>query len=258
MIIQSVDRRRGFTLIELLVVISIIALLIAILLPVLANAREAARQSQCLSRVRQMGMAMQLYVDEYGRYPIIDRSNRVVGGDMWCERLSTYLNVNWLGHTNAKRRSIKRSNPVWICPSDDDAYKIGYGPNYPNIVAYEAHRSSGGTPFNRPEWQFDQITRPSSIMGMIEIETGLVPYAFTTFQASVDRDKDGVKDTNLYIESYIKAPFNNIAPRHHGRANLSFLDGHADTRHIRQLATNEDDIWGRDLFGDDYQDDRRD
>lgn len=51
------SRTRGFTLIELLVVISIIALLIAILLPALGAARKAARVSQCLSNLRQMGIA---------------------------------------------------------------------------------------------------------------------------------------------------------------------------------------------------------
>jgi len=56
---------RGFTLIELLVVISIIALLIAILLPVLSSARSIARQSQCLSNVKQIMIGMMAYeVDE--------------------------------------------------------------------------------------------------------------------------------------------------------------------------------------------------
>src|SRR5205807_3210026 len=72
---------RGFTLIELLVVIAIIAILAAILFPVFAQARELARKTTCTSNMRQIGMALYLYVQDYdARLPTQHPDNWPVGG----------------------------------------------------------------------------------------------------------------------------------------------------------------------------------
>ncbi len=60
---------RGFTLVELLVVIAIIGVLVALLLPAVQAAREAARRSQCLNQIRQVGIASQNFADVYKRFP---------------------------------------------------------------------------------------------------------------------------------------------------------------------------------------------
>src|SRR6266571_7115543 len=59
----------GFTLVELLVVIAVIAILAALLLPALSRAKSSAKSAACKSNLRQQGLALIMYVDDYGKYP---------------------------------------------------------------------------------------------------------------------------------------------------------------------------------------------
>jgi len=100
-------RRCGFTLIELLVVIAIIAILAAILFPVFAQAREQARKITCLSHMKQLGMALTMYVQDYDeRFPLL--------GCWWCGASSDPL-----FSIHAKIQPYLKNIGVYDCPSAD-------------------------------------------------------------------------------------------------------------------------------------------
>jgi prepilin-type N-terminal cleavage/methylation domain-containing protein/prepilin-type processing-associated H-X9-DG protein len=100
------DRRPGFTLIELLVVIAIIAILAAILFPVFAQAREKARQTSCMSNIKQLLLASAQYAQDYDEV-----IHPVYQGDYgWADLIQPYI----------------KNTGVLACPSDDDRPKYKF------------------------------------------------------------------------------------------------------------------------------------
>lgn len=84
------DRDEGFTLIELLVVIAIIAILGTLLLPVLHRAKSLAVSTTCKNNLRQIGIGLRLYVDDFNSYPLFAFNDNGKGDVLWSTRLLPY------------------------------------------------------------------------------------------------------------------------------------------------------------------------
>ena len=118
--------RRAFSLIELLVVMAIIALLIGMVLPALAAARNAASSTQCLSQMRQIGLATQLYAQEHNeRLPRSTHSALVYREMPWGYALSPYLGQGKYSGPGPRWDAL--FDGIYRCPQDDRENKWSYG-----------------------------------------------------------------------------------------------------------------------------------
>ena len=162
--------RRAFTLVELLVVIAIIAVLIAILLPALQAAKRNANSVKCLSNLRQVGMAFQMYeADNKGMWPIAVHRNDghipVPNGlpeVRWPDQIARYIaankNIAYDRLDLMRERSVLWGCPEWIKSSDRvggtvdgfaDRVRLGYGMQYYPIDRKEQNLAYIGPPFGK-------------------------------------------------------------------------------------------------------------
>jgi prepilin-type N-terminal cleavage/methylation domain-containing protein/prepilin-type processing-associated H-X9-DG protein len=187
--------RRAFTLIELLVVLAVIAVLTAILLPVFAQAREAARRTNCLSKLHQLSLAHQLYVqDNDDTLPTWYYPNTAGGYIFWPEFMRPYFRDPRLldqGFTTAE----ERQNSLWL--ADYVLCAWGSGGN-----------GTAGNPFWR--WPGAMIGTPQGLRPMV--------------LADVRRPAE----TMQFADGFTGRTSSSLLWKHANRVmNGAFVDGHA-------------------------------
>ena len=194
---NQLSHRRAFTLVEILVVIAIIGILAAILLPVFNSARDSARRSACQSNLKQIGIALNLYLNDFS--------------NIYPEPYSIPANCSF---SNSLVNYTKFAE-VFTCPSAPTEF---YQPGCPanKNEGDVTYHYDGGYIMNlsdlvNPRLSQTRILRPAQMILLIDGET---PQGVT---------QPGAGDKPIAPERLIEM---GVQMRHSGGANALFADGH--------------------------------
>jgi len=213
---------KGFTLIELLVVIAIIAILAAILFPVFAQAREKARQTSCLSNMKQLGLGLMMYADDYDE----------------CYAGGTWTSYGEMNNWNSAKYSFVvalypyvKSAGIYVCSSVPKANQIktlwvtNNGIGYPS-TSYQANgvlMSCNGSPVS-----VGSVARPSEVIFLTENGSARggggaseQPWCFYTRPC-----RDSGSGYTKFTEVGTMSTWNGQALHNKGQ-NVTYADGHA-------------------------------
>jgi prepilin-type N-terminal cleavage/methylation domain-containing protein/prepilin-type processing-associated H-X9-DG protein len=216
---QSIRKMTGFTLIELLVVIAIIAILAAILFPVFARARENARRASCQSNLKQIGLGVMQYTQDYDEkmpptatsnttpYPTNDAASN--GTWLWMHEIFPYV----------------KSNQLFVCPSTTSTFP----------------RADGYWWTGTPCYGMNALLGSKALAAVPQVAITPMIADTTYYLTDPDHDCSSTVSINAYCTGGTGSSSgdNSDAPidRHLDTVNIVFVDGHVKSQKISAVMT---------------------
>lgn len=218
---------RGFTLIELLVVVSIIALLAAILFPVFARTRENARRSSCASNLKQIGLGLLQYSQDYDETLPVGRYSAYGVG--WARQTFPYL----------------QSSAIFKCPGDTTTLAtvpdvvVSYALNW--VIAASNFNNSSGVGHGPLTPKIVHFTAPARTMLLQEVSGSMANVSHpleaggSAYSPVSDGEQGGTYNGASYVVKHATGPLGGPrgsgtdfpgTGRHLGGANYLLADGH--------------------------------
>jgi prepilin-type N-terminal cleavage/methylation domain-containing protein/prepilin-type processing-associated H-X9-DG protein len=229
-------KQKGFTLIELLVVVTIIAVLVAMLLPAIHKARENARQIACGSNLRQLGLALNYYINDNANLFPVSQYLPYDPKRVWSSPthpFASYLQIPDGIRQMSQDQTYQVPYQKWLmasflhCPSQpvlpaiDSSWWDTPFPDYTangNCLPDLGYWHNWFQTVMKTDWTLDSLSHPSTLV------------------AFADRTAGFIWPHHVYDDIYYNRGY--VDPRHNARMNLLWADGHVEAKSFGELFIN--------------------